>query len=306
MVLHEGKGRPGKVLNFSLIVLVLLSVAILPLEFLPNFPKFDGVLYTVEAIVIGVFTVEYLLRIYAAPNRLKYIFSFFGIVDLISIMPFYAGLFGTEYVRALRLVRFIKIAEIESSAQNDEEEQMHKGVGLVEGERVEYVVTKSPIVLFLGAIPPVIAIGFGLATLLAFEGDPLSIAVAVVLFLFGLIFVWKMWLDFGYDVIYVTNYRLIFHNQHLLGRSINQVSYPAITNVKPFYPSVFSYLLRYGSLVVDTAAEHPGQIGLHTVRKHEHAAHIIMQKTFEAKQTQTIQARKSEGDGSTGQQQPHP
>lgn len=283
-ILHDGRGRLGRIVNFSLIVLIVVSVAIVPVEFLMNVEEFDYVIHLIEAVIVSLFTIEYFLRVYAAPNRWRYILSFFGIIDLLSIMPFYAGIFGTEYVRALRLVRLLKLGEIEATAEKVEEGTMQRGIGLVPGERVEYVVTKSPIIVFMGIVPVLIAIAFGIAILFAFEGHVIAIAVSIVLFLFALILLWKTWLDFGYDVIYVTNFRLIFQNQHILGRSINQVSYPSITNVKPFYPSVISYLLRYGSLVIDTAAEHPGQIGLHMVRKHEHAAHTIMQKSFESAQ----------------------
>lgn len=280
-IMHDGRGRYGHAFNFGLVVLILISVSIIPLEFLPQFSRFEQFVLIVESVVVALFTAEYALRIYAAPNRLRYIFSFFGIVDLLSIMPFYAGIFGTEYIRALRLVRLFKLAEIEPAAQREEIRTMKRTIGLSEGEHVEHVVTKSPIILVFGVIPPLIALVFGFVILLMFEGV-IGLAIAIVLFLFALVFLWKAWLDYSYDVIYVTNYRLIFQNQHILGRSINQVNYPSITNVKPFYPGPISYILRYGSLVIDTAAEHPGQIGLHAVRKHEEAAHLIMHKCLDA------------------------
>ncbi len=279
-VLHHGRGRIGHAFNFFLVVLILISAALVPVEFFPTFGPYTVGIHILEAMIVGIFTVEYLLRIYAAPKRLRYVFSFFGIVDLLSIIPFYAGIFGTESIRVLRLIRLFKLAEIEAAAENDEADAMQRGMRLVEGETVEYVVTKSPVVLFLGVIPPLIALTFGIGILLLTQGNIIGIALALGLFLFAFIFLWKAWLDFSYDVLYVTNFRLIFQNQHLLGRSINQVQYAAITNVKPFYPSSLSYLLRYGTLVIDTAAETPGQISIDMVRRHEHAAHIIMQKSF--------------------------
>lgn len=287
-VLHEGSGRLGHAFNFLLVILILVSVAIIPLEFLPAYQSYNQIVHVIEAVIVAMFTIEYVLRIYAAPRRLGYIFSFFGIVDFLSIIPFYAGIFGTEYIRVLRLIRFFKIAEIESAAQNDETDALQRGVGLVPGETVEYIVSKSPLVLIFGMFPPLIALIFGLGILLfSQEGNPIAIAASIVLFFFALVFLWKAWLDYSYDVIYVTNYRLIFQNQHLFGRSINQVNYYAITNVKPYYPSSISYIFRYGSLVIDTAAENPGQIGLHMVRKHELAARHIMQKCFAAQKSQS-------------------
>lgn len=280
-VLHNGRGRAGAIFHISLIALILISSALIPLEFLERPHLSHTIISSAEAVIVGLFTIEYLLRLYAAPNRLRYALSFFGIVDLLSIFPFYAGIFGSPLVRLISLVRLAKLGQIEAAAESADIRDMRKDVGLVEGEKVEYVVTKSPLALIFGVIAPLFSLTFGLGILLLGTGTA-AIASGVTLILFALLFLWKAWLDFSYDVIYVTNYRLIFQNQHLFGRSINQVSYNAITNVKPYYPNAMSYVLRYGSLVIDTAAEHPGQIQLHTVRKHEKAAQCIMQKTVTA------------------------
>lgn len=280
VVLHDGRGRLGHAFNFLLVVLILVSVAILPLELLPTYHMFDQSISIVESVIIALFTVEYVLRIYSAQNRAAYIFSLWGIVDLLSIIPFYAGFFGTEYIRAFRLIRFFKLGEIDAAAAAQDADTMEKGIGLVEGEQVEYVVTKHPLYLFVGCIPPTIAASFAIGILLVWNGHNIAISIATVLLLFAFVLLWKTWLDFSYDVIYLTNYRLIFVNQDLLGRSINQMNYSSITNVKPFYPSILSYLFRYGSLIIDTAAEHPGQVSVSMIRRHEAAAHAIMQKCF--------------------------
>ncbi len=284
-VLHDGKGGVGQMFNFVLVFLILVSVAILPIKFMPTYPRYEQVIDGIEAFVVAFFTVEYILRVYAAPNRMRYIFSFYGLVDLVSIAPFYAGVFQTEYIRVLRLIRLLKIGEIRAGAEGDDDVRMERSIGLVAGESVEYVVTKHPLFLLLHCIPPVVAITFGASIFLFADGNPIGMGLGFTLLLFALIFFLKGWLDFNYDVIYLTNFRLIFHNQHFFGRSINQVNYFSITNVKPSYSSMLSFMFRYGSLDVETAAEHPGQIQISMVRSHEKAAHIIMQKCFAAQQT---------------------
>ncbi|MAC83622.1 MAG: hypothetical protein CL624_05760 [Arcobacter sp.] len=58
-----------------------------------------------EYFFITVFTIEYTLRVYTAPNKFKYIFSFYGIIDLLSIIPFYCSLFfDGEFLKVLRLL----------------------------------------------------------------------------------------------------------------------------------------------------------------------------------------------------------
>lgn len=277
-VMHHGRGRVGRMFNAGVSFLIVVSVALIPLEWIDGFERYLDAVHAIEACIVGTFTIEYLLRVYSAPRRGKYIFSFWGIIDLLSIAPFYAGVFGTEYVRVLRLVRFLKLGEVEPSAQSDEGRSFVRGIGLLPDETIEHVATKHPLVLLLGCLPCVIAITAAFAAFIGTEGNPIGVAIGVALLLFAFVLFWRTWLDYSYDVIYVTNMRLVFQNQHLLGRSVNQVGYGSITNVKPQYAGLFSYLFRYGTLIIDTAAEHPGQIGMTMVRGHEKAAHAIMRQ----------------------------
>lgn len=282
-VLHHGRGHTGHAYNFLLVFLILLSLAILPLELLSSFKRFHFALNIIEIVTTSIFTVEYCLHIWAAPKRLRYVFSFFGIVDLLSILPFYLGLLGTQYLRAFRLIRLARIGEIEAAAAEDEETVMEEGIGITGEETVEYIITHHPIFLFIGCIPPVLATTSALMVLFLSPPGPVAVTVSVTLFLFALLFLWKAWLDYSYDVIFITSERMIWQNQHILGRSINQMNYHAITNVRPYYPSIFSYTLRYGSLVIETSAgEEPGRIEFRVVRHHEKAAHKIMHKCFGA------------------------
>ena len=280
-VLKHGRGHTGHAYNFLLVLLILLSLAILPLELISSFSRFHFALNIIEIVTTSIFTVEYCLHVWAAPKRLRYIFSFFGIIDLLSILPFYVGIIGTQYVKAFRLIRLARIGEIDAAAAEDEEAVMQEGIGITADEKVEYIVTHHPIFLFIGCLPPVIATTVALMVLFLAPPGPVAISASVTLFLFALLFLWKAWLDFSYDVIFVTSDRLIWQNQHILGRSVNQMNFHAITNVRPFYPSLLSYILRYGSLIIETSAgADPGRIAYNIVRDHEKAAHKIMHKCF--------------------------
>ena len=111
-IMHYCKGPVGHVFSYAMIVLIVISVAILPLEFMPVLQQYAAVLVGMEIVLTALFTVEYLLRIYGAPNRLQYVFSFFGIIDLMSILPFYLGFLGTQYLRIFRLARIIRVLQI--------------------------------------------------------------------------------------------------------------------------------------------------------------------------------------------------
>jgi voltage-gated potassium channel len=113
---HPGVGRGIKFCIFGLIVFSTLAIGV---ETLPDLPHWMRVgLAVAEVVVVAVFTVEYALRIAVAPDRLAYVRSFWGIIDLVAILPFYLGLlfagFGVDLraVRALRLLRLFRLLKM--------------------------------------------------------------------------------------------------------------------------------------------------------------------------------------------------
>ena len=91
--------------------LILVSIITFSIETLPNLkPQTKAILESIELICIIVFSIEYILRIYVADRKLNFIFSFFGIIDLLAILPFYLA-FGVD-MRSLRAVRFLRLFRI--------------------------------------------------------------------------------------------------------------------------------------------------------------------------------------------------
>lgn len=105
----------GRLFDLILLGLILLSVFLVMLETVKGFDiKYHHELIVFEWIITIFFTLEYLLRIYTTNTPRKYIFSFFGIIDLIAILPMYLSFFvvGSKVfsiIRALRLLRLFKI-----------------------------------------------------------------------------------------------------------------------------------------------------------------------------------------------------
>jgi voltage-gated potassium channel len=94
--------------------LILFSVFCISIETLPNIPEnVRGVLEAVDVFVVMMFTCEYIYRVYCSPSRLKFIFSFHGLVDLIAIIPFYLSLaFDARALRLLRILRLLQILKL--------------------------------------------------------------------------------------------------------------------------------------------------------------------------------------------------
>ena len=78
--------------------------------------KYHVILDDWELVPIVLFSIEYILRVYAAPNRLKYIFSFWGILDSVALIPYYFGL--PADLREIRVLRFISIFKYDPAIVN--------------------------------------------------------------------------------------------------------------------------------------------------------------------------------------------
>ena len=91
--------------------LILLSIITFSVETIPNLkPQTISILHSIELFCVIIFSLEYLLRIYVADKPVRFIFSFFGLIDLIAILPFYLS-FGVD-LRSLRALRFLRIFRI--------------------------------------------------------------------------------------------------------------------------------------------------------------------------------------------------
>lgn len=107
-IIEDNTTRKGKIFDYTIQGLILLSLVSFSFETLPdNSPELKKLLSTFEYICVIIFSFEYVLRIFVAKKPFRYIFSFYGIVDLLSILPFY--LTSTVDLRAFRIFRIFRI-----------------------------------------------------------------------------------------------------------------------------------------------------------------------------------------------------
>lgn len=117
-VIYEADTPAGKLFDVVLLFIILLSVVLVMLESVKSLnAKYFELFYILEWVVTILFTIEYVLRIITVSRPKHYIFSFYGIVDLLSTLPTYLTLFfgGQNLflaVRALRLLRVFRILKI--------------------------------------------------------------------------------------------------------------------------------------------------------------------------------------------------
>ena len=108
--LESNKGM-GLYFNFFILFLIVLSLINFSILTLPNLSiKSLEIINGLEVFCVAVFTIEYLLRLYASEFRVKFFFSFFGLIDLIAILPFYLTLgMDLKSLRAIRLFRILRL-----------------------------------------------------------------------------------------------------------------------------------------------------------------------------------------------------
>jgi voltage-gated potassium channel len=118
--------------------LILLSLVTFSIETLPNLSENERkILYGIEIFTIAAFTIEYLMRIILSNNKLSYIFSFYGIIDILSVLPFYIGLgIDLRSLRALRLFRLLRLFKL--ARYSKAIQRFHRA----------FIISKEEIVLF--------------------------------------------------------------------------------------------------------------------------------------------------------------
>ena len=119
-VIFEADTFLGKFFDISLLILILFSVAAVMIESVELYSiKYKNALTLFEWTITAIFSLEYLLRIISVKKPLKYIFSFYGLIDLISLLPTYLGLFmfsesisSIKTIRTIRLLRVFRILKL--------------------------------------------------------------------------------------------------------------------------------------------------------------------------------------------------
>ncbi|WP_025742125.1 ion transporter [Aquimarina pacifica] len=114
-IIYEADTPAGKSFDVIILIMILASIILVMLESVSFInDKYASLFNILEWIITIVFTIEYFLRIIAINKPRKYIFSFFGIIDLLSTIPKYLSVLfvGTHALVALRALRLLRVFRI--------------------------------------------------------------------------------------------------------------------------------------------------------------------------------------------------
>lgn len=119
-IIFQANTPAGKRFDLWLLVVILLSIVVILFDSVLHIHQKYGIFLVIaEWFFTILFTIEFTLRVLVSKNKFKYIFSFFGFIDLISILPAFLSIFNPDFqflmvLRSLRLLRIFKILHMRS------------------------------------------------------------------------------------------------------------------------------------------------------------------------------------------------
>ena len=113
-IVEDNTTKKGKYFDYFIQLIIVLSLISFSLETLPSTTEeFRLVLEKFEFVSIIIFSIEYVLRVLVSKKPLKYIFSFYGIIDILAILPFYLNRFlDLRFLRAFRVFRIFRALKL--------------------------------------------------------------------------------------------------------------------------------------------------------------------------------------------------
>ena len=117
-IIFEADTKEGKIFDLCLITLILISILLVILDSVASIhEKYFQQLRIAEWVITSIFTIEYITRIYSVRKPLRYILSFYGITDLLAILPsliafMFSGGLSLIVIRAIRLLRVFRILKL--------------------------------------------------------------------------------------------------------------------------------------------------------------------------------------------------
>ena len=137
--------------DYTIMAFIVLSMITMSLETLPGISQSTiQVFNLIELVIVGIFTTEYILRVWTAERPFKYIFSFLGVIDLIAIVPFWLAtginLQGARAFRLVRMIRVLKILRYMSALK-----RLERAIRLVQEELIVFGVLAA-IIIFVTSV----------------------------------------------------------------------------------------------------------------------------------------------------------
>ena len=150
-IVEDSDTLAGKIFDVSIQCLIVMSLVTYAMETMPSLSaETRQNLRHIEIFCVAIFTIEYFARLIVADKKTKFIFSFFGIIDLAAILPFYLH-FGVDLVslRAFRLLRLVRVLKL--ARYSDAVKRFHRAF-LIAKEELFLFLFVAFILIYLAAV----------------------------------------------------------------------------------------------------------------------------------------------------------
>lgn len=150
-VIEDSSTKFGRWFDLGIQAFIILSLLAFSIETLPDLhPSARNFFKFFEIITVVIFTIEYFLRLWVADKKLKFVFSFYGLIDLLAILPFYLS-FGID-LRSIRIFRLIRLFRIFKMFRfNQAIQHFSKAIRSIKEELILFFIISS-FLLFLSSI----------------------------------------------------------------------------------------------------------------------------------------------------------
>lgn len=270
----------AKFLNVLIVFAIFVSISIIPLFFIyTNGTGFEK-LFLVEKITVTLFISEFSLRILMSQKPHRYIFSKWGLINFLSVLPFFLYQFQIVpdfptplmLLRALRLLEFVKFPKVEEMEQQEIKQYEH--FTILPGEKLLKIVQKHPLVFLSALSLPLFLTSAGIVIAVFFEFSILGLSIGLLFILLATIFYIKTWLDYRYDVLFITDYRIIVQERELFGTISDKINYESIAVIIPDTQGFFKMIFNFGHLIIRTPSDST-EVHFHFAPNVGEIAHLI-------------------------------
>jgi len=147
-IVEINDNRKSRIFAYFIQILIFVSILSFSFETVPDLePSIRKILRIIEIFSVIIFTIEYVLRIYVSDKKSKFIFSFFGIIDFLAILPFYLSL-GVD-LRSLRALRFLRLFRIlKLMRYNKAIERFSRAISLAKEEVLLFLIVTLILIYF--------------------------------------------------------------------------------------------------------------------------------------------------------------
>ena len=150
-IIEENETTAGKIFDLFIQSLIILSLASFSVETFPDLSEnTKRILNILEVIIVTIFTIEYLLRLIVADKKLRFVFSFYGLIDLFAILPFYVAR-GIN-LRSLRVFRLFRLIRAFKMFRYGKAIQRFKNAFLAVKEELILFMIATAFLLFIAAV----------------------------------------------------------------------------------------------------------------------------------------------------------